>query len=257
MKAVLAAGGTAGHINPAVSIAQEILRREPDSEIKFIGRWDGMEARIVPEQGFDFVPMEFHGFMRSFRWEDIKFNLHTVKCVLKAEKETRKLLKEFRPDVVIGCGGYVSGPVVQAASRAGFVTAIQEQNSFPGVTTKMLAKYADVIFVPNEDAAERIGKPEKTVIAGNPVNASMGCYDRLRAREELGVGDRRCVVSFGGSLGAVSINDIVLELLRQGGESGDYFFIHATGSGREEKFEAVRRVMQQNIVTSHCVRRIV
>ena len=238
MKAVLAAGGTAGHINPAISIAQEILRREPDSQIKFIGRFDGMEARIVPQYGLEFVPMEFHGFMRSLKWEDIKFNLHTLKCVRVATRQTKKLLDEFRPDVVIGCGGYVSGPVVRAAAMKGYPTVIQEQNSFPGVTTKMLARRADLIFVPNSDAMERIGKPKKTVIAGNPVNAETGRYDRQKAREELGVGERRCIVSFGGSLGAVSINSVVREMLARAGESGEYFFVHATGSGREEKFFA-------------------
>lgn len=229
MKAVIAAGGTAGHINPALAIADEICRAEPDSEIVFMGREDGMENRLVTAAGYRLVPIDVWGFMRSFKLEDILFNLNSLRLILKSSLEARKFLKQFRPDIVIGCGGYVSGPVVFQAARLGIKTAIHEQNSFPGVTTRILSKVVDLILAPNNDAAEKIGKPEKTVVVGNPVSAAVVTADRSEARAKLGVGDRICILSFGGSLGARVINDVVARMFSLSVGNDDLFFIHATG----------------------------
>ena len=145
-------------------------------------------------------------------------------------------LRKFRPDIVIGCGGYVSGPVVMQASRLGIKTAIHEQNSFPGVTTRILSKKVDLILAPNEDAKQKIGKPEKTVIVGNPVSSKIIEADREAAREKLGIGDRTCILSFGGSLGAKVINDIVARMFKLCKGRDDIFFIHATGGYDTETF---------------------
>lgn len=229
MKAVIAAGGTAGHINPALAIADEILRSEPDSEIVFMGREDGMEKRLVTSRGFRLVPIDVCGFMRSFKPEDIKFNLNSLKLIVKSSFEARRFLREFKPDIVIGCGGYVSGPVVFQASLMGIKTAIHEQNSFPGVTTRILSRFVDLILAPNEDAKDKIGKPDKTVVVGNPVSRAVLEADRNAAREKLGVGERTCILSFGGSLGARVINDLVARMFLKCKGRDDIFFIHATG----------------------------
>lgn len=230
MRAILAAGGTAGHINPAIAIAKEIISREPDSVITFIGREDGMESRIVRQNGFGFEPVEIHGFERKLNWAGIKFNLHALKCVVTATAKTKKIFREFKPDIVIGCGGYISGPVVRKAALMRIPTVIQEQNSFPGLTTRLLSKRVKKIFVPNEDAMNKIGYPEKSVIVGNPVAPEIRTTDREKSRAELGIGDRTCIVSFGGSLGARTINDIALEMFRQTDGDDRFFFIHATGA---------------------------
>ena len=215
MRAVIAAGGTAGHINPALAIAEQIMLNEPDSEIVFMGREDGMENRLVTAKGYRLVPIDVWGFMRSFKLEDILFNLNSLRLIVKSSITARRFLKKFKPDVVIGCGGYVSGPVVSQASGLGIKTAIHEQNSFPGLTTS---------------------HPEKTVVVGNPISAAVVSADRDAARTALGIGERTCILSFGGSLGAQVINDIAARMFRQCAARDDIFFIHATGGYDTESF---------------------
>ena len=230
MKAVIAAGGTAGHINPALAIADEILRSEPDSEIVFMGREDGMENSLVTSRGFRLVPIDIWGFMRSFKLEDIRYNLNSLRLIVKSSFKVRRFFREFEPDIVIGCGGYVSGPVVFQASLMGIKTAIHEQNSFPGVTTRILSRFVDLILAPNDDAKEKIGRPEKTVVVGNPVSRAVLEADRETARNRLGVGNRTCILSFGGSNGAKVINDVAARVFIKCKGRDDIFFIHATGA---------------------------
>lgn len=229
MRAVIAAGGTAGHVNPALATAAEIIKREPDSEIIFVGRNDGMERRLVDEAGYEFRHFEIHGFERRFRPKDIAFNLNTLKCIAVSSIQARRFFREFKPDVVIGCGGYISGPIVREASKMGIKTAILEQNSFPGVTTRLLARYADAICVASEDGARRINRPSKTYVTGNPVRPQFFSANRARARVKYGVGSRVCVVSFGGSLGARAINELAARFMKRHVGSGEIFHIHATG----------------------------
>lgn len=236
MRAVIAAGGTAGHVNPALAIAEEIMRNEPDSEIVFMGREDGMENRLVTSKGYKLVPIDVWGFMRSFKPDDILFNLNSLRLIIKSSITARKFLKEFKPDVVIGCGGYVSGPVVNQASKLKIKTAIHEQNSFPGLTTRILSKKVDLILAPNEDAKVKLGHPEKTIVVGNPISAAVVNADRVASRNRLGIEDRRCILSFGGSLGARIINDIAARMFRQCEGRDDIFLIHATGGYDTESF---------------------
>ena len=119
MRAVIAAGGTAGHINPALAIADEIMRREPQSEIVFMGRQEGMEQRLVTARGYRLAPIDVRGFMRGFTWKKIKFNAGAVRRIFTASAQARAFLRSFKPDAVIGCGGYVSGPVVREAAKLG------------------------------------------------------------------------------------------------------------------------------------------
>ena len=252
MRAVIAAGGTAGHVNPALAIADEIVRREPDSQIVFMGREDGMENRLVTSRGYELVPIDVWGFMRSFKWDDILFNLNSLRLIVKSSIEARRFLRRFKPDIVIGCGGYVSGPVVYQAAKLGIPTAIHEQNSFPGVTTKILSKKVDLILAPNDDARDKIGRPEKTVVVGNPVSAKIVSADRESARERLGIGDRTCILSFGGSLGAKVINDIAARMFKLCKGREDVFFIHATGGYDTETFPSELKAEGVSIDDLHC-----
>ncbi len=190
MKVIIAAGGTAGHINPALAIAQVIKKNEPESDILFIGREDGMEKRLVDNAGFPFYHMEIHGLERGFRPKDIAFNAMAVRCMLRSTADAGRLFRSFKPDVVIGCGGYVSGPVVRKAAIMGYKTAILEQNAFPGITTKLLARRADLIMVASEDVIDRIGFRSKTILTGNPIREEFFGANREQARKALGIGER-------------------------------------------------------------------
>ena len=236
MRAVIAAGGTAGHINPALAIANEIKENIKGSEIVFMGREDGMEKKLVENAGYKLIPLETHGFERSFKPSSIKENLNAVRCAILAQIKCGRFFKEFCPDVVIGCGGYVSGPVVKKAAKMGIKTAIQEQNSFPGITTKLLAKSVDKIFVANEEAAKRIGFKDKCIVAGNPVKADFFTAIRDKLRKEWGIGDRVCILSFGGSLGARTINEISARLMLLNKDNKNVFHIHAMGQYATESF---------------------
>lgn len=229
MRAVIAAGGTAGHINPALAIADEIMKNEPDSEILFIGREGSMEEKLVPAAGYELKTFEIHGFQRRFSLEDILLNIKNIGCVLSLQKNAKRIFKEFKPDVVIGCGGYVSGPVVRKAAKVGIKTAIQEQNAVPGVTTKLLLPLVDIVFAASSEARAAMGQPEKSVVTGNPIRAEFFGADRNVLRERWGIGDKACIVSFGGSLGARAINELAAALMQRHARAGTVFHIHATG----------------------------
>lgn len=236
MKAIIAAGGTAGHINPALAIANEIKRNEPDSEILFVGREDGMEKKLVEAAGFRLFPIEIHGFSRSFKPKEIAFNLNAVRCAVRGAAKAKHLIREFRPDVVVGCGGYVSGPVVRAAAQLGVKTAIQEQNSSPGVTNKILSKSVDLVMVASEDAIPRLHSRARCVVTGNPIRAEFFSASREKLRREWNARNKTVVVSFGGSLGARTINQVSARLMKRHAGSGEVFHIHATGQYATESF---------------------
>lgn len=229
MRAVIAAGGTAGHINPAIAIANEIMRDEPASKVLFVGRQDGMEAELVPAAGYDFKHIEIHGFDRVFTLAALWFNIKCVYYAVRATVIARRLFCQFKPDIVIGCGGYISGPVVRTATKMGIKTAVQEQNAFPGMTTRMLAKRVDIVFVPGRDALAYMPDREKCIVAGNPIRAEFLQADRDDIRRRWTIGDKTCVVSFGGSLGARTINEVAVCFMKLHGGTGKVCHIHATG----------------------------
>ncbi len=230
MKLVVAAGGTAGHINPALSFVEKVLQEQPDSEVIFVGREDGMEYRLVKEAGIRFYPIDIHGFKRNMTLSGIAYNIRTVYCLLKSSVSCRTFLKREKPDLVVGFGGYVSGPVVREAASLGIHTAIHEQNSFPGVTSRLLSKKVDHIFTANQDAAEKIGYPEKTSVVGNPVSNKILEAKREDARKKLGIKDEQtCILSFGGSLGSSTINQVMANVFSKAYSDDSLFFLHATG----------------------------
>lgn len=248
MRVLLAGGGTAGHINPALAIAGKIKEKDPKAEILFVGRPEGMESILVPKAGYNYATMDVAGFQRKPSFENLKRNIQAVGYLMTSGAKASKIIDDFKPDIGIGTGGYVSGPILRKAAQKGIPIIIHEQNAFPGITTKMLSKYAKCVMLAVEDAKDHLGGIEYEV-TGNPLRAEVLSYSREQARKELGVDERPLVLSFGGSLGARAINEAMIPLLAQSGKGGKYQHIHAYGQyGRwlPEKIE------EQGIKLSNC-----
>lgn len=244
MRVLIAAGGTAGHINPALAIAGALKKRHPDAEIHFAGRQKGMEYGLVSKAGYAFHPIEVNGIQRRLTPKNIARNLVALWHLALSGPRAGAILREVKPDLVIGAGGYVSGPVVQAAARRGIRTAIHEQNAFPGVTNKLLAPDVDIVFAAVPAAVEKLGAPEKTQVVGNPVRPEVfekaGERDAIRA--QLGAGDRTVILSFGGSLGARRVNEVVADLCAwEQKEHKPVLHIHATGQYGVELFRDLEK----------------
>lgn len=237
MKFLFACGGTAGHINPAVAVAHYIQERQPKAEILFAGNPKGMEARLIPGAGFRFAPIEIMGFQRRLTWFNVKYNIRSVGCLMLSWKRSRRLLEGFSPDVAVGTGGYVSGPLLLEAERMGIPTLTHESNAFPGVTTKLLAKHVDKILLSVEEAQRFLPQGKEYIVVGNPVREQVIFADRDKAREKLGIAENQvCIVSFGGSLGARRVNDAIAGLMQWEKKKGNFFHIHATGGYEKERF---------------------
>ena len=244
MRVLIAAGGTAGHINPALAIAGALRDADPAAEIHFAGRREGMEYRLVTQAGYPFHHIEVTGFQRRPSLENLRRNAVTIWNLARSGPRCRAILNEVDPDLVIGCGGYVSGPVVRAAAKRGIKTAIHEQNAFPGVTNKLLAPEVDVVFAAVRAGAERLGAPEKTVVVGNPVRPEVFDWARRRAeaRAKLDAGGRVVILSFGGSLGARRINEVVADLCAwEQKEQRPILHLHATGQYGVQLFRDLER----------------
>lgn len=244
MNVLIAAGGTAGHINPALAIAGAIRRADPTAQIHFAGRQEGMEYRLVTQAGYPFHHIEITGFQRHLSWQNIKRNAVTLYNLALSGPKAKAMMREVQPDLVIGCGGYVSGPVVRCAAKMGIKTAIHEQNAFPGVTNKLLAPDVDLVFAAVPAAVEKLGAPQKTQVVGNPVRPEVftEARDRAAARERIGAGDRTVILSFGGSLGARRINQVVADLCAWEQQTGQpVLHIHATGQYGVELFRELAR----------------
>ncbi len=230
-KILFAAGGTGGHINPALAVAGYIRENYPDAQILFAGTPNKMEAKLVPAAGFDFTTIEISGFQRDLSVRGIKENISTILKLIKSLPRARAIIKDFKPDLVIGFGGYVSGPIVRAAAKMGVPTAVHEQNAFPGVTNKMLAKKVDRVMVTTKAAEQYFQAKNPVTVTGLPVRGEMLRADRDISRAELGISDDMpLILSMGGSLGALAINKAVKELILNRYESKKCAFLHATGS---------------------------
>lgn len=212
MKAILAAGGTAGHINPAIAIASEI--RKHGGEVLFIGNEKSMEKELVPKAGFDIKCIKVSGFQRRLTLKNIKTACQAAEGLVK----TKKIIKEYKPDIVIGCGGYVSGPAVYSAANLKIPTLIHEQNAFPGLTNKILSKAVDTICISFKGSEKYFKTKKKIVFTGNPVRENILEVSYEEARKKLNI-TKPCVLAFGGSLGAKKINDVMLGYVKNADES--------------------------------------
>ncbi len=190
MKILFATGGTAGHINPALAVASYIREKYPESEIMFVGTADHMESRLVPNAGFDFKTIKISGFRRSFAPKAILHNIKTVCQLITSNGESKKIIKQFKPDVVVGFGGYVSGPVLQTAVDMHIPTCIHEQNAYPGITNKTLAKEVDKVMLTVEDAKKHLEAKNEVIVTGLPVRGELLRPDSADRRHDGGHADR-------------------------------------------------------------------
>ncbi len=206
-KFILSGGGTGGHIYPAIAIANELKSRFPDSQILFVGAQDKMEMQKVPQAGYPIKGLWIAGLQRRLTLDNALFPLKLVSSLLKS----RQIIKEFKPDVVIGTGGFASGPLLQMANSAGIPTVIQEQNSFPGITNKLLSKKANAICVAYENL-ERFFPKEKMILTGNPVRQDLIEIDSKRVEGQAHFNldtNKKTILVLGGSLGARRINQLI------------------------------------------------
>lgn len=230
MKIMFVAGGTGGHINPAIAVANEVKRLEPNTEILFVGTEGRMETQIVPKAGFSIKTLKMNGFSRSMSFSGIKQNFETVYLTLKASSDAKKIISEFGPDVVVGFGGYVTGPVLRTAAKMGIKTAIHEQNAFPGVANKALAKLVDKVMLTSAAAEKHMKCKNPPVVTGLPVRREIVKADRAFARATLGLKSTdMLVLSMGGSLGADAINNAVVSMLTTLKDEKNICFLHSTG----------------------------
>ena len=233
LKVLFACGGTAGHINPALAIAEIIKENRPDAEFCFAGTPFGIEAKLIPEAGYRFEPIKVRGFQRKITPKNIKRNFEALWYLATSGKRAQQIIKDFSPDLVIGTGGYASGPVVRKAAIMGIKTAIHEANAFAGVTTKLLSKYVDKVMLTVSDTknleAEAISK---SIVTGLPVRKTFSKISREEARKKLGIPDGMTVVlSTGGSLGARVLNNNISRLLEWYQENDiKVFHIHSYGT---------------------------
>ncbi|MCD8327888.1 MAG: undecaprenyldiphospho-muramoylpentapeptide beta-N-acetylglucosaminyltransferase [Ruminococcus sp.] len=232
LKILLAGGGTAGHVNPALAIAEIIKEKHSDAEFAFAGTPDGIEARLVPNAGYKFYPIKVKGFQRKLNFNNIKRNIKAASYLLTAGKNANKIIDDFKPDLVVGTGGYVSGPVVRAAAKRGIKTAIHEQNAYPGVTNKLLSKEVDKVMLTVKEACDYLEKDIDITVTGLPVRKSFAVSDKAEARKKLGIPeDAICILSTGGSLGARTINNSAKALFKWYQEENiDVYHIHSYGT---------------------------
>lgn len=241
MKVILSGGGTGGHVYPAIAIANKIKEHNPDAEILFVGTENGIESEIVPKNGYRLETVTVQGFHRKIDFENVK----RIFKLIKGLSQTRKIVKEFRPDVVIGTGGYVSGPVLYNAAKIGIPSVVHEQNSFPGVTNKILSKSVSRVLTSFEDSHERFPEKgrSKLVFTGNPVRKEILDADKETARKALGIDmDKKLVLCYGGSGGSRTINAAMVKVIKHMVDE-DVAFIFATGKRFYDEFmESIKNI---------------
>lgn len=238
---LIAAGGTGGHINPALGTAGYIKEQNPTAEIAFVGTADKMEAKLVPQAGYELKTIEISGFWRSFSPDAVKHNIGTVKKLLKSSSQIKKILNDFKPDLVIGFGGYVSGPVLRIAAKKGIPTAIHEQNAYPGVANKAVAGKVDRVMLTAKQAEQYMKPKNPCVVTGLPIRGDILKSDRDFARAELNLGNKPLILSMGGSLGAKPVNDAMLGVILNKYKDNDCVFLHATGKGGDWFTEELKK----------------
>ncbi len=242
MKILFTCGGTAGHVNPAVALAQMFEARNPGCQVLFVGADGGMETQLVPKEGYEIQTVTITNFHRSVTPGAILHNIRTLLNMNKSKKQADAILDRFRPDLVVGTGGYASYPVVNAAAERGIPTAVHESNAVPGLTTKTLSKVVDVVMVGFEESRAHYDDPSKVVVTGTPVREEFFRYNRKEAREKLGFTDQRpLVVSAWGSLGARVMNDQITDCIARECRAGaPWRHIHGAGRNYEQVLSGLK-----------------
>ena len=230
MRVLITGGGTGGHVNPALAIANTIKQNDHDAVIAYVGTKRGIENKLVPKAGYPMYYVDVKGIKRSLSPSNIKAAYLALTSPIKA----KKIIREFKPDIVVGTGGYVSWPVVKAASQMGIPTALHESNAIAGVAVKMLQKSVDRIYLNFEKTGESLSCDRaKLMKVGNPILGGFSSMTREEARKKLGIPDKYkyVILSYAGSMGAEKVNDAVLCLMREfTSKHPEVYHIHATGS---------------------------
>lgn len=235
MKIIMTGGGTGGHIYPAIAIADKMKRRRPETEVFFIGGKRGMENRLVPEAGYPFEAIHVSGLNRKNMLKNIK----TLTDLAKGIRESLAIIDREKPDIVMGTGGYVCGPVMLAAKMRGVKTAIHEQNAFPGVTNKMLSRFVDKVFISFAGSEKyfKSGK-EKIILSGNPLRKEFAVSDSEEDRKKLGVLEKEfMILCFAGSMGAARISEAMTEVTKAIGGMREIKLFFVTGKPYYEKIK--------------------
>ena len=237
MKVLIAGGGTGGHINPGLAIAKYIKQKEAEADITFVGTKKGLETKLVPREGFPLETITVRGFKRKLSLD----TLVAIKELIQSFFQASKLLKRIKPDVVIGTGGYVCGPVLYMAAKKGIPTLIHESNAFPGVTNRLLEKYVNYVAISFKDAEKYFKNKNKLVLTGNPVRDELLKSERDNVVSDLGIVEGKpVIVAMGGSRGARKINETIADMLNNYFK-GEFNLIFATG---EAQFDDINRTIK-------------
>ena len=236
MRAIIAAAGTGGHINPGLAIANKIMEKEKDSSIIFIGTNRGLETDLVPRSGYSLKTINAHGLERKITIQNVKNLFETYKSI----KEAKEIIKEFKPDILIGTGGYICVPTVIASKKLGIPVILHESNAFPGIAVKLFKNKADKILVGFKDAKERLDNKENVIVTGNPIKIKKIDYtesQKEKIKTDLGLAlDKPVVLVFGGSQGAQSINRSFIEIIVNK-KNKNYQIMWAAGPEQYEKIK--------------------
>ena len=231
MNVIFTCGGTGGHINPAIAVAKLLRERSPNSSILFVGADNGMETKLVPREGFELRTLTISNFQRKLTPQGIAHNFRTIRTIRRALQRADEIIDQFKPDVILGTGGYASFPMLRQGARRHIPTAVHESNAMQGLTTKLVAKGAERILVNFEESREQYENPERVVVTGMPVRPEFLYTTREAAREALGLDNRPLVVSCWGSLGAREMNKKITDFfVREIADGEPWNHIHATGS---------------------------
>ena len=237
MKVLIAGGGTGGHINPGLAIAKYIKQKEAEADITFVGTKKGLETKLVPREGFPLETITVRGFKRKLSLD----TLVAIKELIQSFFQASKLLKRIKPDVVIGTGGYVCGPVLYMAAKKGIPTLIHESNAFPGITNRLLEKYVNYVAISFKDAEKYFKNKKKLVLTGNPVRDELLKSERDNVVSDLGIVEGKpVIVAMGGSRGARKINETIADMLNNYFK-GEFNLIFATG---EAQFDDINRTIK-------------
>ena len=234
MRVLISGGGTGGHVNPAIAIANYMREKNKNVQIAFVGTENRIENTLVPQEGYKLYYVKVKGLKR-------KLSLHNIDALVKAftsQITAKKIIKEYKPDIVIGTGGYVSFPVLSVAAKMKIPTVIHEQNAFPGVTTKLLAKSVDKVMISFEESRKYFGDESKLIYTGNPVKSEFFTVDYREAKNELSR-DRPMILSYGGSMGGEKINEALIDFMDRYSKNKNINHYHATGSIGYKKFSEV------------------
>lgn len=242
MRAIIAAAGTGGHINPGIAIANEIKNKEPNSEIIFIGTTRGLEKDLVPRSGYELKTIESYGISRSFTIKNIKRLFKTIGSI----GEAKKIIKKFKPDIIVGTGGYICISVCLAAQKLRIPYIIHESNVLPGVATRLLAKKSKKILIGFKEAKEKLPKEANTALTGTPTKVKALNLSKEEQEEEklkLSMNPKKpLVLVFGGSQGAESLNNSIIEIIKNK-QNKNYQIMWATGP---DKYEEVKNILKES-----------